>query len=198
VKRYLEVYEVAILHYCLMPNHVHLLVQVEKAAHLPKFMQGILQVYAHHFKKQYEEVGFVFQNRYKSNLIENDSYLLECGRYIERNPLRAMLTEDLFTYPWSSFSFYAKGIDDGIIKIANPLYETFNPSAGFPEFQAGDERNLASGGNPRISNSVVREIVTEKKGASSWGSTSSKRESYIAYICQERAYELIVDQEFRV
>jgi hypothetical protein len=69
---------------------------------------------------KYDAVGFAFQNRYKSLFIERESYLMECGRYIERNPLRAKLTNDLHRYPWNSFSFYADGLHDVIIKYPNP------------------------------------------------------------------------------
>src|SRR3989338_1906668 len=122
ITKYLSKFKVAILHYCLMSNHVHLLVKVERKDDLPKFMQGILQVYASYFRKKYKSVGFVFQNRYKSRLIDNDNYLIECGRYIERNPLRENIITDLSTYRWSSFLFYAESNKDGIIKNANPLY----------------------------------------------------------------------------
>jgi hypothetical protein len=87
------------------------------------------QIHARHFAglcrlfpEEYNAVGFVFQNRYKSLFIDKESYLLECARYIERNPLRAKLTLDLFNYPWSSFSYYVSGIENGIIKRANPFY----------------------------------------------------------------------------
>lgn len=125
IKKYLAKFQVSILHYCLMPNHIHLLIRVQIAKDLPKFMQAILQVYASYFRKKYNSVGFVFQNRYKSYLIEKESYLLECARYIERNPARAKITSDILDYPWSSVSFYAGGIDNGIIKIANPFYLEF-------------------------------------------------------------------------
>lgn len=98
VVKYLKKFRVSVVHYCLMPNHLHILVKVEKKDDLSKFMQGALQVYAHYFRKRYSSVGFVFQNRYKSRHIDSDAYLLECGRYIERNPLRANLVNDLFTY----------------------------------------------------------------------------------------------------
>lgn len=122
MKKYLTKFEINIIHYCLMANHLHLLIQAKKSEDLPKFMQAILQVYASYFRKKYHSVGFVFQNRYKSCFIDKDSYLLECARYIERNPLRAKVVDDLCSYPWSSFPFYAKGRDDGIIKLVNPLY----------------------------------------------------------------------------
>jgi len=108
-----------------MPNHIHFLIKTEKAEDLPKFMQAILQVYASYFRKKYNSVGFVFQNRYKSYLIEKESYLLECARYIERNPIRAQIVSNPLDYPWSSFSFYAGRMDDGIIRTINPLYLEF-------------------------------------------------------------------------
>ncbi|MDD5729877.1 MAG: transposase [Candidatus Omnitrophica bacterium] len=120
--KYLSKFQIYILHYCLMPNHLHLLVKAGKAEDLPKFMQAVLQVYAAYFRKKYDCVGFVFQNRYKSCLIDSESYLLECARYIERNPLRAKLIDNLLQYPWSSFLMYAKGVQNDIINLINPLY----------------------------------------------------------------------------
>jgi len=122
IKKYLAKFQVDIIHYCFMPNHLHLLMRARKAEDLPKFMQGILQVYASYFRKKYNAVGFVFQNRYKSHFIDNESYLLECARYIERNPIRAEIVNNISEYPWSSFLFYANGRLDGIIKFVNPLY----------------------------------------------------------------------------
>jgi len=120
--KYLAKYHIYIYHYCLMPNHLHFLLQTPEALHLPKFMQGLLQSYSWHFRKKYDSVGFLFQNRYKSLFIGKESYLLECARYIERNPLRSGLIHDLDKYPWNSFSFYANGLDDIIIKYPNPSY----------------------------------------------------------------------------
>jgi putative transposase len=105
-----------------MKNHIHLIIYVEKAKDLPKFMQAVLQTYGAYFRKSYGCVGFVFQNRYKSHLIDKDTYLLECARYIERNPLRTKLVDSLFSYPWSSFLFYAKGINDKIVNKVNLFY----------------------------------------------------------------------------
>jgi putative transposase len=105
-----------------MVNHVHLLLQLSSAPELPKFMQGILQSYAIYFRKKYDSVGFVFQNRYKSIYIHSEIYLLEAARYIERNPLRAQMTDDLDDYPWSSFHHYASGKADKIIRNTHPSY----------------------------------------------------------------------------
>ena len=76
IEKYLCKFQVNIIHYCLMSNHIHLLIQAVKSEDLPKFMQVVLQVYASYFRKKYKSVGFVFQNRYKSFFIDNESYLL--------------------------------------------------------------------------------------------------------------------------
>jgi putative transposase len=120
ILKYLTKYKIYIYHYCLMPNHLHFLLQTPEALQLPKFMQGLLQSYSWHFRKKYDSVGFLFQNRYKSLFIGKESYLLECARYIERNPLRSGLTLDINKYHWNSFSFYANGLDDIIIEYPNP------------------------------------------------------------------------------
>lgn len=122
LKRYFEKYQILIFNYCLMPNHIHMLLQAVRGADLPKYMQGVLQVYAHHFRKKYDSFGFVFQNRYKSLYIDKESYLIECARYIERNPLRAKIARNLREYPWSSFSYYIKKKDNGVIRGDNPSY----------------------------------------------------------------------------
>jgi putative transposase len=98
-----------------------MLIQVKQSKDLPKLMQGLLQVYASYFRRKYHSTGFAFQNRYKSIHIESDGYLLECVRYIERNPLRAKITADIKDYPWSSLLYYA-GISNNIINATNPLY----------------------------------------------------------------------------
>ncbi|MDD5692575.1 MAG: transposase [Candidatus Omnitrophica bacterium] len=156
IKAYLKKFKVALVNYCLMPNHIHLLIQAQEADDLPKFMQGVLQVYASYFRKRYHSTGFVFQNRYKSLFIDKDSYLMECARYIERNPLRAKITSNLSEYPFSSFLFYAKGKDNDIIITKNPLY-----------------LDLAQ-------------------------TDTERQERYKEYVLQERPYEHIVDQAFKV
>ena len=96
-------------HYCLMSNHIHLLLEIGEGAQLPKFMQFVLQGYARWYGKRQRYSGHVWQGRYKSPLVEKESYYLEAGRYIERNPLRAKLVTDLNDYAWSSYPVYAHG-----------------------------------------------------------------------------------------
>jgi putative transposase len=116
-----------LFHYCLMPNHIHLLLRITRGLELPHLMQGLNQAYAKHYKRSYGLIGNLFQGRYKGLMIDRDEYLLECARYIERNPLRAGMVKDPADYDFSSFNHYAGGIKDGII-TPNPKYEELSVS----------------------------------------------------------------------
>jgi len=115
IRSYKKRFNFDIFHYCLMPNHTHILIKVARGNELPRIMQGINQSYARHYKKGYKLIGNLFQGRYKSILIDTDEYLIECGRYIERNPLRAGLVADISNYYFSSYNYYANGRKDDII-----------------------------------------------------------------------------------
>jgi putative transposase len=121
ISKYKKKYIFDLFHYCLMPNHIHLLLRIAKGEDLPHLLQCLNQAYAKHYKRSYKMIGNLFQGRYKDVLVDTDSYLLECGRYIERNPYRAGLVKDPSSYQWSSCGFYAKGKPDDIITL-NPLY----------------------------------------------------------------------------
>ena len=115
-------------HYCLMSDHVHLLAQVERGKDLPKLMQFLLQGYSRWYKTKYDYIGHLWQGRYKSPLIEKESYMLECGRYIERNPVRANIVNRPEDYPWSSYRFYAIGETDPLVD-EDPYFQSFGLSA---------------------------------------------------------------------
>lgn len=122
LRHYKKKFHFDLFHYCLMPNHVHLLLRIARGPELPHLMQGLNQSYANHYKRSYGLVGNLFQGRYKGLMIDKDEYLLECARYIERNPLRAGMVKDPAEYDFSSFNYYASGIKDDII-TPNPKYE---------------------------------------------------------------------------
>ena len=124
VIRYLTTYSLKIYNYCLMPTHYHFLAKIEIAKELAQVMKGIAQTYANCFKDKYPHVGYLYQNRYKSILIDSDDYMLECARYIERNPVRAGLVAEPSHYAWSSYNYYAKGVRDDII-TPNFMYQDF-------------------------------------------------------------------------
>ena len=115
-------YPFHLYHYCLMTNHAHFCFKFMSEEALRKVMQRVNITYAKRFKKRYSYVGHVFQDRFKSFPIEEESYLLECGRYIERNPLKAGMVHHLKDYLWSSYPYYAYAKSDPFI-TENPLYQ---------------------------------------------------------------------------
>jgi REP element-mobilizing transposase RayT len=89
-----------------LPNHFHLLIRTGRMA-LSSVMRRILTGYAVSFNRRHRRSGYLFQNRYKSILVEEEPYLLELVRYIHLNAVRAKLVEDvdeLESYPWAGHS----------------------------------------------------------------------------------------------
>lgn len=124
IKEYTDKYSSELYNYCLMENHIHLLIKVFKKEDLAKLTQGIFQSFRFYFKKKYKYTGYLYQGRYKSKIVEKDGYLLECARYIETNPLRAGIVKNLKGYRWSSYNFYAYGNKNALL-TKNPLCGTF-------------------------------------------------------------------------
>jgi putative transposase len=127
-RRYKEQYGFKLYHWVLMNNHVHLLMETKEDSSLSKIMQGINLAFTLWFNRKYSKVGHLWQDRFKSALIEKDNYLLECGRYIERNPLRLNLVRDPKEYLWSSYRVYAYGERDGITD-EHGIYEAMGRDA---------------------------------------------------------------------
>jgi len=86
--------------FCLMTNHVHLIVDCLK---LTKLMHGINLSYAKYFNKKHNKVGHLWQDRFKSLVITKDKYLLDCLQYIEYNPVRARIVDNPANFQWSSY-----------------------------------------------------------------------------------------------
>lgn len=105
MRKYSNRYAVEVHGYALMPNHVHMLLRVNEIP-LFKFMQGLQQTYTQYFNKTYEQVGHVFQGRYKCIYVGRDEYLLELIRYIHLNPVKDGLVDDPIKYRWTSHDAY--------------------------------------------------------------------------------------------
>ena len=88
--------------YCLMRNHYHLLVQTPDA-NLSKGMRQLNGVYTQTYNRRHNKTGHLFQGRYKSILVDEESYLLELSRYIVLNPVKAGMVERVDQWKWSSY-----------------------------------------------------------------------------------------------
>jgi len=91
--------------FCMLDNHIHLAIQVGKRP-LSRIMQNLTFRYTQWFNKRHKRVGHLFQGRYKANLVDADSYLLELVRYIHLNPVRAGIVREPARYHWSSHRFH--------------------------------------------------------------------------------------------
>ena len=101
--------------YVLMSNHVHLLVSPETEESIPKVLQSVGRRYVQYFNYTYERTGTLWEGRYKATVIDSDSYLLTCMRYIELNPVRADMVKHPSKYPWTSYACNAKGEEDKLV-----------------------------------------------------------------------------------
>lgn len=115
-----------IYHWVLMSNHYHLLVEIEEPQRLSKLMAGLSRSYTHYYHRTYGTCGYLWQGRFKMQPVQQERYLRACGRYIERNPVRAKMAQKAADYQYSSAAFYCRGINDRITDTS-PCFEEFGP-----------------------------------------------------------------------
>ncbi len=108
LKELVEDYNIKVAAYCMLPNHYHLLVQTPDS-NISRAMRHLNGVYTQRYNRSHNCDGTLFRGRYKSILVDGDSYLMELVRYIHRNPLEAGLADHLENYPWSSHKGYISG-----------------------------------------------------------------------------------------
>lgn len=119
LSKYQTRYNIVLHAYCLMPNHVHLLLQTCDTP-LAKFMQSLQQSYTQRFNRAHGTVGHLFQGRYQAIICDTDQYLATLVRYIHLNPVRAGLVDSPETYEYSGHCAYLDGrrtavVDPGLV-----------------------------------------------------------------------------------
>jgi putative transposase len=105
---YQDRHEARVHAYCLMPNHVHVLIRTGRTP-LSRLMQGLQQSYTQYFNRRHATVGHLFQGRYNAFPCADDPYLLTLVDYIHANPVRAGLVPSPEQYRYSSHRAYARG-----------------------------------------------------------------------------------------
>ncbi|MCG7534148.1 transposase [Pseudoalteromonas sp. OOF1S-7] len=135
--------------YCLMINHYHLLVETPDG-NLSKGMRQLNGVYTQRFNRKYNRVGHLYQGRYKSILVDKDSYLLELSRYIVLNPVRAKgMVDSPDKWLWSSYQ------------------ETLGKRAS-PDWLATDALLLMFARDRQVAIAKYIEFVAQGKGVDIW------------------------------
>jgi putative transposase len=101
--------------YCLMTNHVHLLLTAAAVDGCARLMRRLSQLHTQYVNRTYQRTGTLWEGRFHSSLVQSESYLLTCYRYIELNPVDAGLCAHPGEYGWSSCRTNAHGAFDAMI-----------------------------------------------------------------------------------
>lgn len=124
LKKYSARFGLKIYHWVIMSNHYHLLLELEAPEQISKIMAGLSKAYSCYHHRVYFVNGFLWQGRFKLQPVHKERYLIACGRYIERNPVRANIVNEAYEYSYSSARFYCLGETDGIT-TEDPLFADF-------------------------------------------------------------------------
>ena len=121
-------YRVEIHGWCLMTNHVHLLLTPLEHGALPRLFSRLGCHYVPYVNRRYERTGSLWEGRYRASLIDSESYLLTCMRYIELNPVRAEMVTCPGDYSWSSYGIHAWG-EAASLHTPHPVYLALGATA---------------------------------------------------------------------
>lgn len=127
-------YKLELQAFCLMPNHVHLLIYQRQQHVMTEFMRSLLTSYSMYFNKKYKRSGPLFESRYKASLITDDSYLEHITRYIHLNPRQWR------SYEYSSLPYYLQQVTDEWIDPKRML-ELFPDPSEYLQFLEDYEKN---------------------------------------------------------
>lgn len=116
-----KLYSVDVHAWVFMTNHVHLLATPHEANAVSKMMQYVGRHYVRYFNYTYRHTGTLWEGRFKSCLVQENEYLFYCYRYIELNPVRAMMVTHPADYRWSSYHANALGVESKLCS-PHPLY----------------------------------------------------------------------------
>ena len=109
--KYIHEVDVRIIAFCIMDNHVHLLINSEDTQELSKYMHKVNSAYAKYYNYMEDgRVGYVFRDRYKSEAILDQRQLIQCVKYIHNNPVKAGMVKNIIDYKYSSYKYFKKHI----------------------------------------------------------------------------------------
>lgn len=150
-------YRVSIHAFVLMTNHVHILATPSDAKGTSLMMQSVGRSYVGYVNHQYGRTGTLWEGRYKSTLVDSESYLLIVSRYIELNPVRAAMVDHAAEYPWSSYQYNAVGKP---IKLITP-HELYVQLGKTPEQRQTYYRSLFDSHMPQHTLDKIRQSTNK-------------------------------------
>ena len=120
-------YGCSIYAYVLMTNHVHLLALAQRPYALSLMMQYVGRYFVRYINRVYWRSGTLWEGRFRSSLVDTETYFLRCCRYIECNPVRAKMVQGPGEYRWSSYCNHAFGMPDKLL-VAHEQHERLGSS----------------------------------------------------------------------
>lgn len=178
VRKYAEKTSIAIVAYCLMSNHIHLIVRDDGNA-LSGFVRRLATSFALRYNERTSHVGHVFQDRFFSVPIESDESLLGAVRYVHQNPLKAEISS-IEDYEWSSYHAYLS--DPGFLDV-NPVLGQFASTESFVTFmhEVNDSYTMPDLYRKKLTDDeaikVMREVLSQEEMDALSGDSRSKRDS---------------------
>lgn len=166
IRENLSKYDVAIYAYCIMPNHLHLLLKAD-LQELASFMAKVLAAFAYYYNFKHHRLGYVFQDRYKSQCVEKESYFWNCLRYIHRNPANQGTIKEILQYEYSSMAEFYNGEQDILSSeaflIMSQRFQTIQDFLEFHKSESWDvfedvEEDVTSN-HLRIANEILTEYI---------------------------------------
>jgi putative transposase len=137
-----------VLAYCLMPNHVHLVLWPRQDGELSRWMQWLLTAHVRRHHRRHGSSGHIWQGRFKAFPIQHDHHLLTVLRYVERNPLRANLVARAQDWPWASLNQWSKP--------SRPAFLDDGPVPRPPRWTADVNRTMTAAELESVRRSVAR------------------------------------------
>jgi len=183
ISEYKEVSGYKIYAYCLMSNHVHLLIK-EENEELGMIFKRICGKYVYWYNTKYKRAGHLFQDRYKSEPVDTDAYLLAVIRYIHQNPVKAGLVKRTSDHKFSSYNEYLNQ-ETNRITDTDFVLGIWNIEEFKKYHKEKNEDNFLDIPEPRIrlTDEQVKELISKVSKCSNAAEfqnlESSKRDKYI-------------------
>jgi putative transposase len=149
-------YDIKVYAWCLMTNHVHLVLEPPAAVgNLGRLMKRLAGRQTRYVNRRLERSGTLWEGRYKSSPIQTDAYFLACCRYVELNPVRAGMVADPDSYPWSSCRSRAVSSATGLLD-EHPTYRALGHS---PAERLQQYRHFVQAGTPDAELQLIRQSL---------------------------------------
>ncbi len=121
-----EKYNIKILSYCIMDNHVHLIIHADEIKNVSNYMHDVNTEFGIYYNRKNNRVGYVFQGRYKSIPMKNIKQLITCMKYIHMNPVKAKIVKKEEEYEFSSYKWYKSKSDIIDYKVLIDIFKSID------------------------------------------------------------------------